>query len=280
MSAFASGPITSFSCTIRSNVDSDSLQSHISFSSFRSPPVSVRSLLLFSPDLWIAQQSQQLVPNTLQPVVPSPASHLQLFSRVRNALYPMVLSILLVTLLLLFHSESYTPFLFQWILIGLFFCFQIGVSDAATASYQFEIWFYFVAAILLPLSLFLASTAGSALQSPLRWALSLLILTTFPITVFLGLLSSCYFSWMSRVPRLPSPRDRREPAPNPQTPLRRRPAADALPPPALLLPHPARLPSPHHAGAPLPPLPRPRPSPPLHRVGASLPLPPDVLFAS
>ena len=66
-----------------------------------------------------------------------------------------------MTLLLLFHSETYVPFLFQWILIGLFFCFQIGVSDTATMSYQFEIWFYFISTILLPLSLFFASTVGS-----------------------------------------------------------------------------------------------------------------------
>ena len=119
----------------------------------------------------------------------------------------MVLSILLVTLLLLFHSETYVPFLFQWILIALFFCFQVGVSDTATASYQFEIWFYFLSTILLPLSLFLASTAGSFFRSPLHWVLSLLLLTTLPITVFLGLLSSCYFVWMSRIGPLHSPRD-------------------------------------------------------------------------
>ena len=207
MSAFGSVTTTSALFINQFTVDFNSQPSLISSSSFKSPRASVRCLSSPSIDLWIAQQSQHLVPNSTQPVVPFYTPHPQLLSRLRSALYPLVLSILLVTLLLLFHSETYVPFLFQWILIGLFFCFQIGVSDTATMSYQFEIWFYFVSTILLPLSLFLASTVGSFFRSPLHWILSLLLLTTFPITIFLGLLSSCYFVWMSRVHPLPSPRD-------------------------------------------------------------------------
>ena len=115
--------------------------------------------------------------------------------RIRNVVYPITLSVLLITLLLLIQSSATSPFVFQFFLITFFFLFRIGLGESA---HQFEVWTYFILSTLLPLTLFVFSSFSLLPTDPLRFLLQMVILLSTPWAVFLGLLSSRYFVWMRR----------------------------------------------------------------------------------
>ena len=144
-------------------------------------------------DMWISLQSSSFISISKHGVSHDNLFDSQVILRIRNVVYPITLSVLLITLLLLIQSSSISPFIFQLFLVTFFFLFRIGVGESA---HQFEVWMYFILATILPLTLFIFSSFSLLTTDPLRFLLQMVILLSAPWAVFLGLLSSRYFVWM------------------------------------------------------------------------------------
>lgn len=124
--------------------------------------------------------------------------HFKIIVRIQNTLFPLTLSILLLTLALLYHASSFQPYIFQIVLIALFFLFYPPSKTSSPQSTQFEVWIYFFLSTVLPLLFFVSSSFSQLKTNPLFFSLQLILLSSTPASVFLGLLSFRYFSWARR----------------------------------------------------------------------------------
>ena len=128
-------------------------------------------------------------------------THPKIVVRIQNILFPLTLSILILTIALLYHASSFQPYAFQIVLIALFFLFYPPSKTSTPQSTQFEVWLYFFLSTILPLSFFVFSSFSQLKSTPLSFTLQLILLSSTPASVFLGLLSFRYFSWARRDPK-------------------------------------------------------------------------------
>lgn len=125
-------------------------------------------------------------------------AHRKIVVRLQNTLYPLTLSILILTISILYHASSFQPYIFQLVLIALFFLFYPPSKTSTPQSTQFEVWLYFFLSTILPLLFFVFSSFSQLKTTPLYFSLQLILLSSTPASVFLGLLSFRYFSWARR----------------------------------------------------------------------------------
>lgn len=110
------------------------------------------------------------------------------------------MSILITTVVLLFHSSPYVPFVFQFLLISFLLLFASPSKENSVQSSQFEIWAFFFIATLLPFILYSASSFSVFASNPLLYLLYCIALFFTPGSIFLGLLSIRFYPWMSTTP--------------------------------------------------------------------------------